>query len=70
MLILATVPVAFVANAIRVIATGVLAYKVDPKYAEGTSHEVTGMLVFATGLGLFLLVDWCLKPDAPEEVAP
>lgn len=69
-LILATVPVAFVANAIRVIATGVLAYKVDPKYAEGTSHEVTGMLVFATGLGLFLLVDWCLKPDAPEEVAP
>jgi exosortase len=65
-LVAATFPVALVANALRVIFTGVLAYKVDPKYAEGTSHAAAGMIVFATGLGLFVLVDWCLKPDEPE----
>lgn len=67
-LVASTVPVALLANAIRVIVTGVLAYEVDPKYAEGTSHEVTGMLVFVTGLALFLLLDWCLKPDPPDEL--
>lgn len=65
-LIFATLPVALIANALRVIGTGVLAYQVDPKYAEGTSHTVAGMVVFVTGLALFLLVDWSLRPDAPE----
>jgi exosortase len=62
-LVLSTVPVAIVANTLRVIGSGILAYKVDPKYAEGTSHTVTGLVVFVTGLLLFLLVDWCLRPD-------
>jgi len=52
------------ANAIRVTGTGVLAYRVDPSYATGASHQLGGMIVFAIGLGLFLLVDWCLRPDA------
>jgi exosortase len=68
-LVVSTVPVALVANALRVIVTGVLAYKVDPGYAQGTSHTVTGMIVFFTGLVLFLLVDWCLRPDAPHDAA-
>jgi len=64
-LVLATVPIAVTANALRVIVTGVLAHKVDPSYAEGVSHETTGMIVFATGLVLLLLLDACLRPDAP-----
>jgi len=68
-LILSTVPVAIVANTLRVIVSGILAYEVDPKYAEGTSHAATGMIVFATGLVLFLFVDWCLKPDPRRERA-
>lgn len=68
-LVLSTVPVALVANALRVIVTGILAYKVDPSYAQGTSHTLTGMIVFFTGLALFLLVDWCLRPDAPAAAA-
>jgi exosortase len=67
-LVLSVFPIAIAANAIRVIATGVLAYKVDPSYAEGVSHQTAGMIVFAIGVVLMLLVDWCLKPDAPESV--
>lgn len=71
-LVLATVPISVAANAIRVIVTGWLAYKVDPAYAQGVSHETTGMIVFGIGLVLFLFVDWCLKPDLPPtaEEAP
>jgi exosortase len=62
-LVAATVPVAVLANTLRVIATGILAYKVDPEYARGLSHEATGMVVFGTGVVLFLVCDWCLRPD-------
>jgi exosortase len=68
-LVVATVPVAILANTLRVIVSGILAYEVDPKYAEGTSHAATGMIVFVTGLLLFLFVDWCLKPDVPRGAA-
>lgn len=66
-LVASTVPVAVVANALRVTVTGVLAYRIDPKYAVGASHETTGMIVFLTGLLLFLFVDWCLRPVPPPE---
>lgn len=65
-LVVSTVPVAMLANAVRVTGTGVLAYRVDPAYATGVSHQTAGMIVFGIGLGLFLLVDWCLRPDAPR----
>jgi exosortase len=65
-LILSAAPIAVLANAIRVSATGVLAYKVDPSYARGLSHQTAGMIVFGIGLALLLGLDWCLKPDPPE----
>jgi exosortase len=65
LLVFASVPVAMLANAIRVTGTGVLAYEVDPSYATGVSHQTAGMIVFAIGLALFLMVDWCLRPDEP-----
>jgi exosortase len=68
-LVVAALPVAVIANAVRVGATGVLAYKVDPKYATGLSHETAGMIVFAIGVVMLLFLDWCLRPDAPEAAA-
>jgi exosortase len=65
-LVVATLPIAVLANAIRVSVTGVLAYKVDPDYAQGVSHETAGMIVFAIGVALMLGVDWSLKPDPRE----
>lgn len=63
-LVLSSVPIAVAANSIRVSATGVLAYQVDPSYAQGISHQAAGMVVFAIGVALLLGLDWCLKPDA------
>lgn len=68
-LVAAAVPIAVIANAVRVIVTGVLAYRVDPKYAQGVSHQTAGMIVFAIGVALLLGLDWCLRPDAPEAAA-
>lgn len=65
-LVAATIPITVLANAIRVGVTGVLAYKVDPAYAQGVSHQTAGMIVFGIGVALLLAVDWCLKPDAPS----
>jgi exosortase len=68
-LVAAALPVAVVANAVRVAVTGVLAYKVDPKYAQGLSHETAGLVVFAIGVAMLLALDWCLRPDAPAKSA-
>ena len=66
-LVLAAVPLAVLANTVRVIGTGVLAYKVDPAYAQGGSHFAAGMVVFVLGAAMLLGLDWCLKPDeAPQ----
>ncbi len=69
-LVAATIPIAVFANVVRVIGTGVLAYKLDPSYAQGVTHEVAGMVVFAIGLAAFLLIDWALRPDVSSEEAP
>ena len=70
-LVAATLPVAVVANAIRVAGTGVLAHKVDPSWAQGASHTTAGLVVFAIGLAMLLGLDWLLKPAprAPERHA-
>jgi exosortase len=70
-IVAATLPVAVVANAVRVAGTGVLAHKVDPSWAQGASHTTAGLLVFAIGLALLLGLDWLLKPapPAPEDHA-
>lgn len=65
-LVASSVPIAVAANSIRVSVTGVLAYQVDPSYAQGLSHQAAGMMVFAIGVALLLGLDWCLKPDAPD----
>ncbi len=66
-LVAASIPIAVLANAVRVSVTGVLAYKVNPAYAQGVSHQTAGMVVFAIGVALTLGLDWCLKPDADPD---
>jgi exosortase len=54
LLILATIPIAIFANVVRVAGTGILAHAVSVKAAEGFSHFVAGLVVFALGLVIFL----------------
>lgn len=53
-LILSTVPIAIVANVVRVAGTGIIAYLVSADAAEGFTHTVAGLAVFLLGLVLFL----------------
>lgn len=55
-IVLATVPIAIFTNAIRVIATGILAQWWGAAAAEGFFHEFAGMLVFALAMVLLVLL--------------
>lgn len=54
-LLVATVPIAIAANAIRVAITGVLT-QVDTMLAQGIYHEIEGYLVFVIALAALVLV--------------
>jgi exosortase len=52
-LVLSSVPIAILINALRVIATGILAQRWGAKAAEGFFHEFAGLVIF--GLAIVLL---------------
>ena len=54
-LLIATVPIALIANAGRVTITGLLS-EVNPELAEGLVHEASGWIIFMVGLGLLVCV--------------
>jgi exosortase len=54
LLVLSALPIALVANAFRIWATGVLAYRYGTQAAEGFYHTFAGWLVFVVALGLLL----------------
>jgi exosortase len=53
-LLIATVPIAILANAGRVTVTGIVSEKIDPRLAQGFSHELEGFLVFLVAIGLLI----------------
>ncbi len=53
---LAAIPIAIVANAMRVAGTGLAAYWVSPKAADGFFHSFSGWMVFIVALVGLLLV--------------
>jgi exosortase len=50
MLLLLSLPIAMVANAVRIFLTGFLVYFVDPSLGEGLMHYTEGWVVFSGGL--------------------
>lgn len=69
-LALATVPIAIVANGLRVAGTGLAAHYRGPEAAVGFFHTFSGWLVFVAGLamlfGLQRLIVWAApKPHVP-----
>ena len=53
-IVAASVPVAIVANALRVAGTGVLAHHFGVEAAQGFYHDFSGWLVFATAFAMLL----------------
>lgn len=52
---LLTIPLSIAANAFRVWASGLSAELIGPEATRGTTHELFGLIVFATTLGVLLL---------------
>jgi exosortase len=59
-LLVSVVPIALIANATRVVATGLLYQYVSGEAAKKFSHDVAGWLMILYAAGLFALVLWYL----------
>ena len=70
---LSAIPVAIVANGLRVASAGVAAYNYGPAGAEGLFHEFSGWVVFVVAFLLMLalqrLLQHFLPPPAPQPEA-
>jgi exosortase len=60
-LLLSAIPIAVIANIIRVSGTGILAHFYGDKVARGFLHDFSGMAVFLFGLSLLFLEYWLLN---------
>lgn len=63
-----TVPIAIVANGMRVAGTGILAHTRGAEAALGFFHTFSGWLVFLAAFGLLFVVVWLLRLFAPPPV--
>jgi exosortase len=56
LLAIGTVPVAVIANGTRVMVTALLSYYVNPKAAEGLTHEFSGIVIFIVATLMMLVL--------------
>lgn len=64
---LSAVPLALLANIVRVTGTGVLAHFIGGKAAQGFLHEFSGMAVFAFGFVLLFGEYWLLERSGQKK---
>ena len=64
-LAIATIPVAIIANGLRVAGTGIAAYRYGQEAAQGFFHEFSGWVVFVVSLALMFLIHRTLLVVAP-----
>jgi exosortase len=65
-LALSTIPIAIVANGLRVAGTGLAAHYYGPEAAQGFFHSFSGWLVFAVAFLLLLIVMQLIRYVAPS----
>ncbi len=65
LLALSTIPVAIIANGMRVAGTGIAAHYYGPEAAEGFFHTFSGWLVFIVALAMLFLVHRVIVFFAP-----
>lgn len=63
---LATVPIAIVANGLRVAGTGIAAHYYGPEAATGFFHTFSGWLVFVVAFGLLFVLMAILQAAVPR----
>jgi len=60
-LVLLSLPAAIAANTVRLAATAIGATLIGPEFAEGTMHNISGLVVFGFGIGFLLIAALVLK---------
>jgi exosortase len=65
-LFLSTIPIAIAGNVFRITMTALAAHTISPKFAEGTLHEISGLLVFLFSLVLLVIFGAILRWKKPE----
>lgn len=60
-MLIAAVPIAVLANAFRVMGTGLVAQYWDPQKAEGFFHEFSGWVIFMVSLAMLFLLHRALR---------
>ena len=60
-LIASAVPIALSANVVRVVLTGIIMDRIDPRYASGTYHTLEGLLMMGLGLAILGGECWALN---------
>ena len=63
----ATIPIAIIANGLRVAGTGIMAHTRGVEAALGFFHTFSGWLVFVAAFALLFVVVWVLRRVAPEQ---
>jgi exosortase len=66
LLALAAIPIAVLANAVRVMGTGLLGQYWDPDKAQGFFHEFSGWVIFVLSLGMLFTFHTLLQRIAPR----
>jgi exosortase/archaeosortase family protein len=69
-LALASIPVAVVANSLRIVGTGLLVQYGDPDKAEGFFHLFSGWLIFVVSLVMLFLLHRFLRAGRGQEDQP
>jgi exosortase len=68
LLALASIPIAVLANSLRIVGTGLVVQYWDPAKGEGFFHLFSGWLIFVVSLGLLFLLHKILVAVWPREV--
>jgi exosortase len=68
-LVVAALPVAVGANAMRIVGTGLAIQYWDPDKALGFFHEFSGWVIFLVSLALLFLVHGALRMLGPRDIA-
>ncbi len=55
LLVVLTVPVSILSNSLRVFGTGLATYRIGPEWAQGSLHEMSGLVVFIVAAGLIVV---------------
>jgi exosortase len=70
LLALTTIPVAILANGLRVAGTGIAAHYYGPSAAEGFFHTFSGWLVFVVSFAMLFLIHRLIARWAPPSIVP